>query len=214
MTNGPGRLQCWTMAEFLKIEINQRELDRMFADLPKKTKAATANTLNMVARKVNKNLKDEINKTYNVPKSAMKFGKLVSIKRANARDNIGKAIIFIKRQGRGLLKYDAVQTKTGLTVNVKRSSKQIPHGFIAPIKKGSGEKFAFIKATGKLAGTISRVTKKGTTYKAAKRAILWGPQIAQLYTNLRASKVIEKTIEKEFQPELDKQFNRQFEKGR
>jgi hypothetical protein len=202
------------MAEFMKIEINRKEMDRMFADMPKKLKAATANTLNTVARKVNKNVKNNIANVYNVPKSSMRFGDLITIKRANAQANIGKAVIFIRRQGRGLIKYRAVQTKTGLAVAVKKQRKSIPHGFIAPLRKGGSDKFAFIKATGKLAGKITRVSKTGKSYQAAKRAILWGPQIAQLYTNKRAERVILETIDDEFQKTLDVNWKKQFEKGR
>ncbi len=202
------------MADFMKVEINRREMDRVFRDLPKKTKSATANALNFTARKVNKNVKNHIATTYNVPKSSMKLGGLISIKRANAQANIGKAVVFIRKKGRGLIKYGAWQIKTGLVVAVKKQAKKIPHGFISNMRKGDNNKFAFIKAKGKLAGKVTRTTKSGKQYQADKRAILYGPPISELYTNRKAERIILQTIDTEFQKELDKQFNRQFEKGR
>ena len=184
----------------------------VFSDLPKVTKTAVANAINVTARRVNKNLKDEISATYNVPKRAMKFGDLVSIKRANARAGIGKAIIFIKKRGRGLIKYSAKQIAAGLSVKVKKSAKTIKGGYISPLKSGGTDKFAFAKARGKKAGKVTRYTKTGKPYKADKREILYGPQIAQLYTNARAEKVITQTIDDDFQDILDEKFNDQFRK--
>jgi hypothetical protein len=195
-----------------KVEMDPGDFNKLFSDLPKVTKAATANALNVVARKVNKNVKDRISETYNVKKGAMKFGDLVSIKRADARRDIAKAVIFIKRKSRGLMKYGAKTIASGISVKVKKSAKTIAGGFIAPLQSGSADEFAFIKATGSKAGITTRKTKKGTPYKAAKRQILYGPPISDLYTNKRAEGVILKTIDVEFQKELDKQFNKQFEK--
>ena len=70
------------------------------------------------------------------------------------------------------------------------------------------------KGKGKRAGIVTRVTKKGKPYKAAKRQVEWGPQIATLYTNKDAEKVTLNTIDKEFQKELDKQYQNLFEKRR
>ncbi|MEE9356253.1 MAG: hypothetical protein V3U75_11740 [Methylococcaceae bacterium] len=195
-----------------KLEIDQGSFDRMFSDLPNVTKKATANALNVVVRKVNKNIREHISQTYTVPKAATKFGDLVSIKRANANRNIGVAIIFIKRRGRDLLKYGATQIKEGLSVKVKAGTEVIKGGFIAPMWKRGAEKVAMSKGKGKRAGLVTRTTKKGTPYKAAKRQVEWGPQIATLYTNQGAVHVMNKTIDDEFQKELDKQFNMQFEK--
>lgn len=184
----------------------------MFSDLPQVTKKATANALNVVVRKVNKNIRAHISDTYTVPKSATKFGDLVSIKRANANRNIGVAIIFIKKKGRDLFKYGARQIGEGLSVKVKAKTEVIKGGFIAPMWKRGAEKVAMSKGKGKRAGIVTRTTKKGKPYKAAKRQVEWGPQIATLYTNKGATAVMWKTIDDEFQTELDKQFNRQFEK--
>jgi hypothetical protein len=194
------------------IKIKTEGLEDLFSDLPDVTRKATAQALNVVARKVNKNLRKSISERYNIPKSATKFGDLVSLIRANARGNVGKAVLVIKKEGRGLIKYGAVQVKSGISVVVKKSAKTIKGGFISSLRSGESEKFAFAKAKGKKAGIITRRTKKGTPYKADKREILYGPQIAQLYTNDAAEKIILETIDAEFETEIQKQFNAQFEK--
>jgi hypothetical protein len=198
--------------QFFKLEIDRGSIDRLFSDLPKVTKKATANALNVIVRKVNKNIRTHISNTYSVPKTATKFGDLVSIKRANANSNIGTAIIFIKRKGRDLLKYGATEIGAGLSVKVKAGTEFIKGGFIAPMWKRGSDKVAMSKAKGKRAGIVTRMTKKGKPYKAAKRQVEWGPQIATLYTNAGAVGVMNRTIDEEFQTELDKQFNEQFEK--
>jgi hypothetical protein len=202
-----------TVGFMFKLEIDYVELDRLFADLPRATKAATANTVNIVARKVNKNLKKHISTTYNVPKGAMKFGDLVSIVRANARTDKGTASIIIRVRGRGLQKYGAKEIGPGLSVTVKKAQKTIKGGFLAPWRKGDTHKLAMAKAKGKKAGKVTRITKAGTMYQADKREGLYGPPIADLYTNKNAGDILIKTIDTEFQTELNKQFNRQFEKG-
>ena len=201
------------MSDFFKITIDPNEISRLFSDLPQVTKKATANTLNIVARKVNKNLKFHVTDKYNIPKRSMRIGGLISIKRANARTNIGNAIIFIRRQGRGLIKYGAKQIGPGISVKVKKATRVVKGGFIAPLRKRGSDEFAFIKATGKKAGRVMRRTEKGTLYEADKREIMYGPPIADLYTNKSAEGVILKTIDQEFQDTLDTQFNKQFEKG-
>jgi hypothetical protein len=198
--------------QFVKLEIDKGSFDRLFSDLPTVTKKATANALNFTVRKVNKNIRAHISTTYSVPKAATKFGDLVSIKRANANRNIGLAIIFIKRRGRDLLKYGAVQIGEGLRVKVKAKTETIKGGFIAPMWKKGADKVAMSKGKGKRAGLVTRTTKKGTPYKAAKRQVEWGPQIATLYTNQGAMNVMNETIDAKFQTELDKQFSELFEK--
>ncbi len=197
---------------FFKLEIDERELDRIFRDLPQATKTATARTVDIVARKVNKNLKAHVSEKYNIPKSAMRLGDLIRIQRANARANVGNAIIFIKRQGRGLIKYGAKQIGPGISVQIKKAVKTIKGGFIAPLHRGGSDKFAFAKGRGKHAGKIMRKTKAGTLYEADKREILYGPPVADLYTNNAAEGIIMKTIDDEFQDTLNEQFNNQFEK--
>jgi hypothetical protein len=197
----------------MNVEMKPGDFNRLFADLPKIAKTANARTLDIVARKVNKNLKAHVAKKYNVPKGAMTLrGGLISIQRANARTNKGNATIFIKRKGRGLIKYGAKKIGTGISVKVTKAPKTIKGGFISVLKRGSSNKFAFAKARGKKAGIITRRTKRGKAYPAAKREILYGPPISDLYTNASAGRVIFDTIDEEFQKELDKQFSILFDK--
>ncbi len=97
---------------------------------------------------------------------------------------------------------------------MKKAAKTIKTGFIVPLHKGSSNKFAFAKDKGKHAGTTTRLTKKGMPYRAAKREILYGPTIAELYTNKKAEAVIIETIDTDFQITLDENFSKQFEKRR
>jgi hypothetical protein len=194
-------------------EMNVTGIDGMFNDLPEVTQKAVANTINFTARAVNKELKKSVSSRYNIKKTSLQLtGGLISIKRANARASLGVAIIFIKRESRGLIKYGAKQLKKGLSVRVKKKRSKIKGGFNAPLFAGSKEEFSFAKGRGKHAGKVLRKTKNGF-YEADKREILYGPPISDLYTNDHAGKVIVETIDREFQPELDKQFNRLFEKG-
>ncbi len=195
-----------------KLEVDWRDADRAFTDLPKITKKATANTLNVIVRSVNKNIRAHITATYNVPKAATRFGDLVSIRKANANRNIGTAIIYIKRRGRDLLEYGAVQVAEGLKVRVKTSTELIKGAFIAPLWKRGSDKAAMIKGKGRHAGNITRYTKSGKPYKAAKRQVAWGPQISTLYVTKAATAIMLKTIDDEYQIELDRQFKEQFEK--
>jgi len=196
-----------------KLEIDKGSLDRMFSDLPNVTKRATANALNFTTRKVNKALREHLETTYHIPKEDTgKPGGLVSLKLANAHRSIGVATIFIRRKGRDLSEWGTKQTDKGLIVKVKARTELIKGGFIAPMWRKGSQKVAMSKGKGRRAGLITRVSKSGEPYKAAKRQVEWGPQIATLYTSKGAKKVMNKTIEKKFQKELDKQFNAQFEK--
>ncbi len=203
------------MAGFVKIEISDSEIDRMFADLPAVAKRATANTLNKVIRIVNKNVRKFITDNYNIPKKAIKIaGGLVSFKRADARRDIGTATIFIRKVGRGLFKYGAIESGNRVLVTVKKTPKRVRGAFVSIWRKGETNKFVFRKAIGKNAGTITRRTKTGKSYQAAKREVLFGPKIADLYVSRRAGGIVDKTIDKEYQVLLDKEFNRQFERRR
>ncbi len=199
--------------EFFGLKIDKEEIDRLFADLPRATKIATARSLDITARKVNKEVRTHISKNYNIPKGATKFGVLVNIKRANVKANIGRAVIFIKKKGRTLIEYGAKQVGTGLSVKIKKNTELIKSAYLSPLRKGGPKgELAFKKATGSHAGLVTRRTKKGTPYKVEKRQILYGPQIANLYTNKSAEKVILRIIDETFQKTLDDQFSKQFEK--
>lgn len=201
------------MGEFVKLEISDREINALFADLPAVAKKATANTLNKVVRIVNKNIRKFITDNYNIPKKSIKIkGGLVSFKRADARKDRGKATIFIKKVGRGLFKYGATGDDKGVKVTIKNTSKFLKSAFIAPWRSGGTQRYVF--RSDKSFGRVARRTKSGKTYQAEKRRVLFGPKIADLYVSQRAGRVLDDTIDKEFQPLLAEEFNRQFEKRR
>jgi hypothetical protein len=196
-----------------KMKVDKNELNRLFADLPVMTQKATAEAVNKTTRKVNKNLKTHVFMTYNIPKSAMKIGDLISITRANARSGVSHAILRIKRKARGLMKFNASQTAAGVVAIIRRGRPSFyKGGFIAPWQKGKPSDWAMTKGTGKHAGKITRVTKTGKTYEADKRMVLYGAPIANLFTNEKAETVIMKTIDDDFQDLLDVEFNKLFEK--
>ncbi len=213
------------MAKFVKLNVQHRELNRMFDDLPDITKKAVANTLNKVTRKANKSLKEYVTSEYNIPKKSisMKSGGLVSIKRADARHGALVATIFIKRVGRGLFKFDAVQVGSDVRVKIKKSPKIIKNAFLSVWRQGQKKKWVTVRdeslgiaarpRKGNTRGTLSFLTQGGF-YKATKRRGLFGPMIADLYTSRRAQGVIDKVFIEEFQPLLDEEFNRQVEKKR
>lgn len=198
--------------EFYKMDTTQ--IDNLFSDLPLVTKKATAKAVDKVARLVNRELKAHVARTYNIPKGDMSLkGGLIRIQRANVKTNKGRAVIFIIEKGRTLMEYGAVQIGAGLKVAVTKTAKVIKGGWIGPLRKnGPKDQLAFVKATGRDAGIITRRTKKGKPYPHAKREILYGPSIADVYTNEKAEVVIVRTIDAKFQEILDKEFNLQFEK--
>lgn len=197
----------------MRLNVSNREMERLFADLPVATKRATANTLNKVIRKANRNLKKYVTGNYNVPARSLKLGGLISIKRADARRNIGKATIIIRKVGRGLFKFSPKQDIGGyVSVKIKKTRKTVRGSFISVWRKGQSAQFVFRRD--KSAGLVTRRSKAGKTYQAQRRRSLFGPKIADLYTSRAAGRVLDKTIEDNFQTMLDAEFNRQVERKR
>ncbi len=202
--------------EFVKVEIDDSDLTRVFADLPIITKKAVVEALDITARKVNKNIKSHLTTKYNIPNKAIGIGKskLVRFRRANVKTNRAVSTIFIKKVGRGLMKYGAKVAGKGVSFQIRKGgTKHVKSGFIAPFKKGSAD-FAFKKARGSKAGKVTRYTKKGKPYQADKRAILYGPSIASLYGGKSAERVLMKTIDEEFEKNVDIQFAKKFDRKR
>ena len=196
------------MAEFFKLNIDARELDREFDSLPLVTQKAVVNTLNKVGRLGNKAIAKFIKDNYNIKSRSLKIGKLVTLKRADVRRSISTFTIFIRKQGRGLFKYGAKQVKGGVRVVIKKTPKTIRTAFISTWKSGDAHKRVFVRD--KSLGTYS----KGGGKPRTKRRALFGPMIADLYVSIRAGRVLDETVEKNFQPILDEEFNKQFEKRR
>jgi hypothetical protein len=199
------------MAEFFKLEIDLRELERQFTFLPDVTKKATVNSLNKVGRLANTGAKKDITSNYNIKASSLKIGSVVNLKRADARRGIPVFTIIVRKVARGLLKYGAVQGARGVTVKVRKSPKTIRSSFISTWKRGQSNKFVFIRDP-KL-GTVIR-KRKGRQYIAQKRRQLFGPSIAALYNSRRVRREIDSVIDKNYQSLLNEEFNRQFEKKR
>ena len=216
------------MAGFFKMSYDIREIEREFDTLDSLAQKAVVNALNVVGRLINKEIKKFIKSSYNI--KARSIARRVSIKSADARK--GKAggvfTIFIKKVGRGLGLYSPTQgggkgkRKGRVSVKVGRSRKTLAHGaFISTWAKGSvsGSSFmkgptVFRKATGKNAGTVTLTTRKGTPYKAAKREMLFGPNVADLYSSMKARDILDRTIEDNYQKVLNEKFEKQFEKKR
>ncbi len=208
------------------MNVDMRELEREFDDMSVAAQKANVNTLNVVGRLGNKEIKKDIKENYNIKNTSII--RHVSIKRADARKSRPVFTIFIKKVGRGLGLYSAKQKgrkgkRKGLvSVKVKKSRKTLRHGaFVSTWAAGqiTGSSFmkgptVFRKGTGKHAGTITRRTKKGTAYTAAKRMMLFGPNVADLYTARRARRILDETIDDNYQKVLNEKFNDQFEKRR
>ena len=212
------------MAPFFKMDYDVREIEREFDTLDTLAQKAVVNTLNVVGRLANKAIKKFIKSNYNI--KARSISRRVSIKRADARK--GKAggvfTIFIKKVGRGLGLYSPTQSggkgkrKGRVSVKVGKSRKTLAHGaFISTWAKGSVSGSSFMKGPTvfrKGKGTITLRTKKGTPYTAAKREMLFGPNVADLYSSIKARDVLDRTIEENYQKVLDEKFEKQFEKKR
>ena len=202
------------MSGFFKLTYDVKKLEGEFKAMTTSLQRANVNTLNVVGRMANKAIARHIKSNYNIKQRSLKIGKLVTLKKADVRKGISTFTIFIRRQGRGLFKYGARQTKSGVTVLVRKTRKPVKGGFISVWRKGQSNRFVFRKGRGKNAGTITRRTKTGKTYTAPKREALHGPMVADLYKSRRARRVLDEVIEKNYQKVLNEKFNDQFEKNR
>lgn len=198
------------MAEFFKMDVDVRELEREFDTLDSLAQRAVVNTLNKVGRLGNKAIATFIKANYNIKAGSLKLGKLVTLRRADARKGKtgGVFTIFIRQQGRGLFKYGAKQVRGGVRYTVKKSSRIARGAFISVWSKGASNKFVFVRDARE--GTYS----KGGGKPRPKRRALFGPMIMDLYTSIRARMILDDTIEKNFQPILNVEFEKQFEKRR
>lgn len=193
------------MSDFFSVSVNKNDLDSVFADLASSARKAIANALNNVGRRGVTLVENHVSKNYNVQKPSIR--KLVKIIRAHAKASPGggKFIARVKRQGRGLYKYDASRSKGGVQYSVRRGQrKKVKSGFISTWRKGGGRNFVFVSK--KKFGTVKRISTSGTAYQAAKRKALFGPSIATLFTGRGAFRVFREYVEKSFEPELDEQF--------
>jgi|APSaa5957512622_1039677.scaffolds.fasta_scaffold39542_2 hypothetical protein len=211
---------------FVSIETNLNTVQKNIERWPRDARKAAAITLNKVVRKGNKAAKTHIKKNFNFKKVGS-ITRRVSIKRADARggDSI-VATIFIKKVGRGLGLYSAGQRgskgkrKGRVSVRVKGTRKTLRQGAFISTWSGEivdGNSFmkgstVFRKATGSKAGTITRISRSGRPYKADKREMLFGPDVAQLYGSRKVRVLINKTVVENYQPVFDADFKKRLDK--
>ncbi len=204
---------------FVTLDYDVHELAAAFADMAVSAQRATVNALNVVGRRANTEVAKYIKQNYNIKQSSLKQGRLVNIKRADARKSRPVFTITIKKQGRGLMKYGPRETDTGVSVLIKKSRKHIKSSFITAWKKGKGRP-AFGRGGGaafrpwvfvvdKRLGKVQ--TQLGMRYK---RRALFGPAVWALYTSLRSRQIFRQTIKDLYDPILNEKFVNEYEKMR
>jgi hypothetical protein len=195
--------------KFFKLAVDLATLDKTFRDMSTAMQKASAQSLNVVGRKANKEIAKDIKKNYNI--KAGSISRRVSLRTADGRKPNPRFTIFIKKASRGLFLYSARKSKKGVSVRVKRARKKVRGGFIL---KSRGDKKEFVARKSRKGGFVDRYTKKGTRYRAAKSEFLYGPSTAMLYKRRKSLYILRAVINKYYQKELDKQFNQQFERRR
>ena len=193
-------------AKFFKLIIPRSDLKKVFTGMSNALEKATANSLNVIGRKGNKEIKEDIKSEYNI--KSRSITRRVSLRRADSRSG-APFVISVLKKGRGLFLYSAKRTKKGVSVRVKKSRKMLRSGFIIRVASNNAQ---FVARKSKKGGTVMRRTRLGTPYKAPRSDFLYGPSVAQLYKRRRSRAVLENVINRDYEKELNKQFNNQFEK--
>lgn len=201
-----------TATEFVRLDIDFKAVARVIDDLPKIVTKAHVGTLNKVGRKANTAARKFITSNYNIRSRSLKLGKLVSIRRADARKPNPTFTIFIRKQARGLFKYGAKRLNRGVSVRVSKARKTLRNAFISSWRKGGIQQEQFVFVRDKALGTVTRISRSGGTYKDTKRRSLVGPSVAQLYESKRVSVVINKTIVENYQPVFDADLRKRINK--
>lgn len=197
------------MTKVFNLKIDKAELEKEFRDMNTALQKATVGSLNIVGRKTNKEIATDIKQNYNIKAKALKIGKTVRLIRADARRQIPFFTIWILKKSRGLSSYNPKQTKTGISVKIKKTRKTIKGSYFIILRKN---KQKLVARKDKKGGTIERISRTGKRYKAPRSEFLFGPSIASLYTRRKSLKIVNRTIRKEYKKTLDVQFNQQFER--
>ena len=197
------------MTKVFNLKIDKAELEKEFRDMNTALQKATVGSLNIVGRKTNKEIATDIKQNYNIKAKALKIGKTVRLIRADARRQIPFFTIWILKKSRGLSSYSPKQTKTGISVKIKKTRKTIKGSYFIILRKN---KQKLVARKDKKGGTIERISRTGKRYKAPRSEFLFGPSIASLYTRRKSLKIVNRTIRKEYKKTLDVQFNQQFER--
>ncbi len=192
----------------LHVDVN--DVESAFADMNSALKTAVVNTLNVVGRASNKAISADIKADYNIKARTLRIGKTVRLRKADARKRVPVFIISILKKGRGLALYSPTRGPGGVSVRIKKGKKVVRKSFMIRTKRGMW----FVARKSKAGGTVSRVSRSGKRYKAARSQFLYGPSLAALYARRKSLTIIEEVFEKDYKRELDKQFNNQFEKKR
>ena len=199
------------MTKVFNLKIDVTELENEFRDMNTALQKAVVGSLNIIGRKVNKEIATDIKQNYNIKARSLKIGKTVRLIRADARRQIPFFTISILKKGRGLFLYSPIKTKAGISVKIKKTRKTVKGSYFITTKKS---KQKFVVRKDKKGGTVERISRTGRRYKAPRSEFLVGPSIASLYRRRKAFKVINRMIKKEYKKTLDVQFNKQFERKR
>jgi len=201
------------MTGLIQFEIDTKLFNAVFDDLPKATRKASVTTLNKVGRLANREASGFIKSNYNIKARDLRIGHRIRLRRANLRGNINFFLITVIQSARGLFLYGARQTRIGTRVRVSKTAKTIRGAFISVWRKGSANRFVFLRD--KRLGTYTKPLKRGGASKPReRRRALFGPSIADLYRSRKVEKVIDKTVDNNFQNILDEEFSKEFEKRR
>jgi hypothetical protein len=192
------------MVDFIRFDLS--EYRNSFADYDVMTQRAMTNALNVVGRRAVTAIKKWITENYNIKKASI--SRLVKVFSADRRDQIPTFIARIRREGRGLMKYSAQQTATGVTFVVKKSSKSLRGAFISTWRRDDSQKWVFL-----------RKKKKGfyvtnTGAKRTKRVSVFSLKIADAFTSRAAVDVAVKLLKTDFPIEFQKKLDDQFDKRR
>jgi hypothetical protein len=205
------------MATFTLNKINTD----VFPLLNKALKRAIFNSTNVIGRKANKTVSQDMKKEYNIPPRVTKIGKNIILSTASPKDPNFK--IRVKSAPRGVFKFPHRQTAAGLEVEIRRGKRQLIKGaFIAPLRKGQtgalrlgtfkrrdekGNIFAYVRSKSK--GRITRYTRKGTPYSAERRKVIFGFDIRDVYGSKFGIGKVRKVVENDYQKTLDEKFIKQ-----
>ncbi len=199
------------MGKVFNLKIDKIELENEFRDMNAALQKAVVGSLNIIGRKINKEIATDIKQNYNIKARSLKIGKIVRLIRADARRQIPFFTISILKKARGLFLYSPIKTKAGISVKIKKIRKTVKGSYFIIARK---DKQKFVARKDKKGGTVERISRTGRRYKAPRSEFLFGPSIASLYRRRKALKVVNRVIKKEYKKTLDVQFNKQFERGR
>jgi len=188
----------------VQIKSNLEDVRKRFGTLAKDVEEkATVSALNRTATTVRAAAVREIRAEY----PGLKAGAIRDeLKITRARRDQLEAIITLKGDRIPLIDFSARQTKKGVSVQIKRGRKLIPHAFIATMKSGHKGVFVRVKSVKPLVfrfGPGSRLTQKKNDLPIAELSSLSLPR-AFVNKNVQAvlKRLAAETFSKNFAAEL------------